>query len=181
MKCRSQEDECWERRSHQLQQRREALLLTLSLASVSSPLAAGGNVSCAEMAQITKKESHWYLGQQDIFGFTDEQASRGAGAIYMQIIKGCTGCKFSFGQGVLDSANRRMTVVASGKGENYTHIAQITTDEQGKCRLHWGDNWADFCQGGACVGPSPPSPPRPPLKGAACEKMLTAGFWQPWS
>ena len=167
------DDACWERRTHELQLRQDALLN-------SSPF--NSSASCADMAQITGK--HWFLGAAgDIFAFTNVPA-RGSNALAMSIVAGCSGCKFTRGDGSLDTEEMRMTIVASGKGVNYTHTATISLDATGgQCRLHWGDNWRDFCQGSACVGPpSPPPHPHPhPKGGKACEKMLTdGGFWQPW-
>ena len=161
-------DDCWERRSHAAQLRRDA-------AAAAAAVAVGGAAGdCATVAQLTSGQ--WYLGHLDVFAF-QKAAGGGADAIEMTVVKGCSGCKFTRGAGTLQAGT--VHLIANGKGHNYRHTGVLSEDEDGQCRLHWGDNWADFCQGKACVGKGPAPPP--PTQTAACRKMLTAGgFWQPY-
>jgi hypothetical protein len=198
------DDACWERRAHELQMRRRALAAAAAAARPAPPgrqqlvegapphgqqqskqqggdSAAAITNGCAQLAQLTG--AAWHLGSEDsdTFAFSDQQASRGPGAVSMAIVQGCGACKFTRADGTLDTASARLHVVASGKGVNYSHTATLTRDvgARGRCRLHWGDNWRDFCQGGPCA--SAPPPPSPEALPHACRKMLSAGgFWQPY-
>jgi hypothetical protein len=167
------DDDCWERRSHALQLR----------------LDGQGHAAhnCSQLSQIVS--ANWYLGAADIFAFkaaaTDGSSSDGLNGsdgsgssdrLALSIVKGCAGCAFTKADGTL--ADGKISLVASGKGKDYSHTGTVSADKDGSCRVHWGDNWRDFCQGKPCGGPEP-GPPPPTV--AACETMLTkGGFWQPY-
>lgn len=150
------DDDCWERKSHALQLRLDA---------------AEPTVNCSQLSQIISAD--WYLGTEDVFAFTATE-----GRLALSIVKGCQACKFTKGDGTL--VGGKIDLVAFGKGANYTHSGAVSANKDGSCRVHWGDNWRDFCQGKPCVGPEP-GPGPPAGGGPACEAMLAkGGFWQPY-
>lgn len=156
-------DICWELRSQRVQRARQAL----------KPLVS----KCASMKQLTS--INWYDGSI-IFGFVSQEHTRGGGAVRMNILRGCENCKFSYGEGTLDEAAGEIVVVAMGKGQNVSHYGTISAQKSGECRISWSsriNKWADFCQSNTCSAPAPPGPQR---ESAACTKMLSDGFWQPY-
>ena len=180
-------DDCWERRSHEVQLAREAALQRKQSATVGLAGGVGsGNASeCQRMAQLTT--GTWLDGPTTTFAFTDDEKTRGAGAVGLKILAGCANCAFSRGVGSLGS-DGVLRLLAFGKGDNLTHIGTMTSDSEGGggCRIEWSSagkahKWADFCQGKPCSGRGPPKPPGPPHRqSGACKKMLSEGFWQPY-
>jgi hypothetical protein len=129
-------DDCWEQKSHAAQLKRDAFL---------RDQAAAGN--CTQLSQVISAD--WYLGKIDVFAFTASPETERDG-IAMKIVTGCDGCKFTKGAGILE--NGAINLVASGEGQNLSHTGALSANADGSCRIHWGDNWRDFCQGKACKG-----------------------------
>jgi hypothetical protein len=159
-------DDCWERKAHELQLRREA--------AVASSLQCWDN-SGTPLQQLTA--APWHLGTGDIFSFHVVQPGGGShNDISMQIVKGCDNCAFTAGTGSL-TANT-IHLIAFGKGHNVTHNGTISTNKDGTCRIHWVSKtniWQDFCQGKPCAGDVPKT------GGDACKMMLmNGGVWQPY-
>jgi hypothetical protein len=158
-------DECWERKAHQLQLQREA--------------AAVGGVQCWDKSGTPLQQliaAPWLLGAGITFSFDVVQGGTDS-HISMQIVKGCSNCAFTAGVGSVTS--NTISLVAYGKGHNVTHNGEMTTNKDGTCRIHWvskTNTWQDFCQGKPCAGDIPKT-----SGGDACKKMLAnGGIWQPY-
>ena len=116
-------DDCWERKAHELQLRREAAMALAATRGqcwdkVGTPL-----------QQLTASE--WHLGSEDVFSFRKIQGDF-SGEIAMQIVRGCTNCAFTAGEGNITS--NAIALVAYGKGHNVTHGGTLLTNEDGSCR-----------------------------------------------
>lgn len=101
-------DDCWERKAHELQLQREA-----AMAVTATHGAQCWDKGGTPLQQLTASE--WHLGSEDVFSFRAIQGGV-SGGVSMQIVQGCGNCAFTAGEGSVTS--NTIALVAYGKGHN---------------------------------------------------------------
>ena len=102
-------DECWERKAHELQQQREAAIAeTANGAAVRAHAAQCWKSNTTAVHQLTS--APWYLGTEDIFTFRAIQSGIN-GEILMQIVQGCGNCAFTKGEGTIKANDIALTSI----------------------------------------------------------------------